>query len=141
MIWALVAIFILLCLALLFLILKLKAGTQNPNLNTKITPSQQEKTITIDDLLGVVLNPNSSKNDIFGTCRIFVEKLSIPPKQDDKALDDVKKYLKFITLVASHKNVDAKLILYLGTNAKKKNPSYEREIEISETDGINNRAK
>ena len=58
-----------------------------------------------------------------------------------KAPSDAKAYLNFITILASHKNADAKLIAFMSNELKKKNPEYVAEIDYYEQLGTSQRKK
>ena len=94
-----------------------------------------QKDICVEDLAAVVADPNSDKNKLFSTFKLFSSKFKLPPKKDGIAPDEAKEYLNFITALASHKNADAKLIAFMSNELKKKNPEYVREIEAYEQKG------
>lgn len=136
----LIIIFIALAVALVIFGLKFRSKRDScVVLENKAVASVPTREFGIKDLINVASDQKSSKNDLFAAAKVFCEQLSIPEKQDDKISDEAKLYLSFILLVASHSNVDAKLITYLSTESKKKNPTYAIEIETYETQGIESR--
>lgn len=144
MIWFLIAIFASLCLVFLILVLKLFSDCKNSNeeiskisqkpinLDTKNKPN-------IDELLVLANDNKTSKNELFTICKFFVENITLAPKNGDNLTDEARKFLSFISLIAKHKNSNAKLITFLTINAKKKNPTFEYDIENYESQGLQSR--
>ncbi len=128
---------IILLVALLMLLLKppkvKKVKTKTQKTDTKTPP------VTIENLLSVVANQNSSKDEITKALLELTRNISFPPKKSQMLNSEQKKYLNFVLLFSSHKNADAKLIAYMNKELKAKNPSYEKEIELYENEGIENR--
>ena len=134
----LAAIFLIIVAALIFLVVKIK----HSNKTTQNVPAtKREKEITLQDLIDMASNPKSDKNDLFAALKIFTASFKIPPKQNGKAPSDAKAYLNFITILASHKNADAKLIALMSNELKKKNPEYVAEIDYYEQLGTSQRKK
>ena len=134
----LAAIFLIIVAALIFLVVKFKhSGKTAQNESAK----QEEKELTLQDLIDIASNPKSDKNDLFVALKIFAASFKIPPKQNGKAPSDAKAYLNFITILASHKNADAKLIAFMSNELKKKNPEYVAEIDYYEQLGTSQRKK
>lgn len=108
----------------------------------KNTPTQQketEKKLTIDTLIDIARDSDTTKNELFQCVKIVLESFPFPSKQKSTVTNEGRKYLNFISLVTSHKNSDAKLIAFMNTEFKKKNPDYAREIELYEESGIRDR--
>ena len=134
----LAAIFLIIVAALIFLVIKFRHGGKT----TQNAPAtKEEKELTLQDLIGIASNPKSDKNDLFAALKIFAASFKIPPKQNGKAASDVKAHLNFITILASHKNADAKLIAFMSNELKKKNPEYVAEIDYYEQLGTSQRKK
>ena len=134
----LAAIFLIIVAALIFLVIKFKHSTKA----VQNEPSkQEEKELTLQDLIDIASNPKSDKNDLFVALKIFAASFKIPPKQNSKAPSDAKAHLNFITVLASHKNADAKLIAFMSNELKKKNPEYVAEIDYYEQLGTSQRKK
>ena len=134
----LAAIFLIIVAALIFLVVKFKhSGKTAQNEPSK----QEEKELTLQDLIDIASNPKSDKNDLFAALKIFAASFKIPPKQNGKASSDAKAYLNFITILTSHKNADAKLIAFMSNELKKKNPEYVAEIDYCEQLGTSKRKK
>ena len=134
----LAAIFLIIVAALIFLVIKFKhSGKAVQNESTK----QEKKELTLQDLIDIASNPKSDKNDLFAALKIFAASFKIPPKQNGKAASDAKAHLNFITILASHKNADAKLIAFMSNELKKKNPEYVAEIDYYEQLGTSQRKK
>jgi len=134
----LAAIFLIIVAALIFLVIKFRHGDKT----TQNAPAtKEEKELTLQDLIGIASNPKSDKNDLFAALKIFAASFKIPPKQNGKAASDVKAHLNFITILASHKNADAKLIAFMSNELKKKNPEYVAEIDYYEQLGTSQRKK
>ncbi|MBR8465762.1 fatty-acid--CoA ligase [Campylobacter sp. faydin G-140] len=125
---------------LLFALIKfISKGDTQPQQKVSKISSAQTKQLNINDLLRMVSDQNLDKNALFGLVRYFTANLTIPLKVENKIPKEANAYFSFILLVCSHKNVDAKLISYLDTETKKKNPTYVIQIEESENQGIKNR--
>ena len=134
----LAAIFLIIVAALIFLVVKFKhSGKTAQNEPSK----QEEKELALQDLIDIASNPKSDKNDLFAALKIFAASFKIPPKQNGKAASDAKAHLNFITVLASHKNADAKLIAFMSNELKKKNPEYVTEIDYYEQLGTSQRKK
>ena len=134
----LAAIFLIIVAALIFLVVKFKHGDKT----TQNTPAtKEEKELTLQDLINIAGNPKSDKNDLFAALKIFAASFKIPSKQNGKAPSDAKAYLNFITILAYHKNADAKLIAFMSNELKKKNPEYVAEIDYYEQLGTSQRKK
>lgn len=134
----LAAIFLVIVAALIFLVIKFRHGDKT----TQNTPAaKEEKELTLQDLIDIASNPKSDKNDLFAALKIFAASFKIPSKQNGKAPSDVKAHLNFITILASHKNADAKLIAFMSNELKKKNPEYVAEIDHYEQLGTSQRKK
>ena len=134
----LAAIFLIIVAALIFLVVKFKHSSKTAQSEPT---KQEEKELTLQDLIDIVSNPKSDKNDLFAALKIFAASFKIPPKQNGKAASDAKAHLNFITILASHKNADAKLIAFMSNELKKKNPEYVAEIDYYEQLGTSKRKK
>ena len=115
----LAVIFLIIVAALIFLVVKFKLGGKTAQ---NVSAKQEE-----DDLLAAL--------------KTFAASFNIPSKQNGKSANDAKAHLNFITLLASHKNADAKLIAFMSNELKKKNPEYIAEIDYHEQLGTSQRKK
>ncbi|AQW82694.1 hypothetical protein [Campylobacter pinnipediorum] len=134
----LIIFFILLCCVLGYFIFKLQDSDshvkeENNNQNTK-------KQNTITDVVELVSDDSLTRKELFLLCEAFL-KHNFPSKNGSGVPDSAKEYLNFILLIASHKNADAKIISFLNTEAKKKNPEYASDIERYESLGLQQRKK
>ena len=134
----LATIFLIIVATLIFLVVKFKHSSKT----VQSEPTkQEEKELTLQDLIDIASNPKSDKNDLFAALKIFADSFKIPPKQNGKAANDAKAHLNFITILASHKKADAKLIAFMSNELKKKNPEYVAEIDYYEQLGTSQRKK
>lgn len=90
----------------------------------------------LDELILVLLNKQSTNDALTSVAIDFVQNFPFPPKKDANVPKSAKSYLRFVLLLAMHKNTDAKLIAYVNKELKKRNPSYANEIDIYEDQGI-----
>lgn len=118
----------------------------NMGKSSDIATSEEEKTtiaikkaLTIEDLIDIVANRNSTKNDLTNAVIKVSKEFPFPNKTKGKVTKEAKVYLNFILLVASHTKADAKLVAFMNSEIKKKNPEYTKEIDIYESEGIRQR--
>ena len=107
---------------------------------TKKSISSKEKKYTIEDMVELAANKNSTKNDLTNAVMKVSKEFIFPAKIKGKIPKGIKVYLNFVLLVASHKKADAKLIAFMNTTLKKVNSSYGTEIDIYESEGLRQRA-
>jgi len=127
---------ILISLVIVFINLKKDAAIQ---ISQKKHDEEIQKKITIEAMVELVAKRNTSKNDITLAILEVAKSCPFPPKTKGISPKNAKMYLNFILLVASHKNVDAKLIAFMDEQLKKTNPEYKTEIDIYESEGIHQR--
>lgn len=133
----LIALLFIVLIVLIVIVMKLK---KDDVVSTHhLIRSDNNGSITIEDLLAIVANRKSSKNDIEAASVKFIRDFPFPQKPQAQAPEDAKIYLNFVLLVASHKNSNAKLIAYINKELKKRNPAYSKEIDIYEDRGIDER--
>jgi Na+-transporting methylmalonyl-CoA/oxaloacetate decarboxylase gamma subunit len=101
---------------------------------------QDKKKITIEDMIEIAANRNSTKNDLTNAIIKVAKELPFPKKIKGKLPKGIKVYLNFVLLIASHKNADAKLIAFCNSELKKTNKEYSTEIDIYENEGLRQRA-
>jgi len=99
------------------------------------------KKYTIEDMVELVSHRNTTKNDLTNAILKVSKEFIFPQKVKGKTPKDIKVYLNFILLVASHKNADAKLIAFMDTTIKNVNKDYSTEIDIYENEGIRQRSR
>lgn len=133
----LIALVLIVLSVLIFLILKL--GGDKESEKQKSLDEVANENSRLDDLLFIVSRRSSSKSELSSAAIEFVRKLPFPKKDSSKVPENAKEYLNFILLLASHKNTDAKLIAFVNKELKKRNPSYIKEIDIYEDQGIRQR--
>jgi len=110
--------------------------TKNKNKN-----SASKKKYTIKEMNEVAARRDSSREDLKKAIDIVKKELIFPKKIKQKLPKDIKIYLNFVLLIASHRNADAKLIAYASRELKKANPEYTTEIDIYENEGVSERSK
>lgn len=101
--------------------------------------SIQSKQFTIEDMIEIAANRNSTKNDLTNAVMKVAKEFVFPAKIKGKNPKGIKVYLNFVLLLASHKNADAKLIAFNNTELKKVNKEYSTEIDIYENEGLRQR--
>ena len=126
----LAVIFLIIVAALIFLVIKFKLGDKTAQ---NMSAKQEEKELTLQDLIGIVSDQKSDKDDLLAALKTFAASFNIPPKQNGKPANDAKAHLNFITLLASHK--------FMSNELKKKNPEYIAEIDYHEQLGTSQRKK
>ena len=132
---ALIALFILIIAVLIAAVLKFKDVPAK-----SIISEKTKRETTLQDLLEIVRNKNSDKNELSEALKIFATSFKIPPKNGDKVSAEARAYLMFITILASHPKADAKFIAFMNNELKKANPAYSSEIDVYEKEGIKKRA-
>ncbi|MDO5046137.1 fatty-acid--CoA ligase [Campylobacter sp.] len=125
---------------LLLIVFKLRQTPVNANLSKRqnLTPDEN---LSLNALIDIAANKNSSKDELFTALKIFADKFQIPPKQNAKTPNEAKAYLSFVLLIASNPNADAKLIAFMSNELKKKNPTYANEIDLYEEQGRSRRRR
>jgi len=102
--------------------------------------TENEKKLTIEDMVEIAANRNSTKNDLTNAIIKVSKEFVFPSKIKGKLPKGIKTYLNFVLLVASHKKSDAKLIAFSSNELKKVNKDYSTEIDIYENEGLRQRA-
>ncbi len=107
------------------------------------TPVKEDKEkITIEEMLKIAKDKNSSKEELTKAVVNVAKKLSFPPKVGKNTIGkEAKKYLDFVFLISAHPNSDAQLIAFMDKELKAKNPSYKMEIDVYEDRGVSGRIK
>jgi type II secretory pathway pseudopilin PulG len=105
------------------------------------TPKEVEEArrVAIEELIELVAKRTTSKNDLTAAILKASKECPFPKKIKGIAPKSAKTYLNFVLLIASHRNADAKLIAFMDEELKKANPEYKTEIDIYESEGINQR--
>ena len=101
---------------------------------------KKEKKYTIEDMVEIVANRNSTKNDLTNAIIKVSKEFIFPRKFKGKTPKGIKVYLNFVLLIASHKKADAKLIAFMNTTLKEANKDYSMEIDLYENEGLRQRA-
>ena len=85
----------------------------------------KEEFVFFDDLMQIVKNPNSTKDDLLESLKLFNEYFHI---------DEVnaQKYLIFLSKALTHPNVDKDIFAYFHKYIKTKNPKFKKELETIE---------
>jgi len=110
------------------------------NVKNRKKKAIKSKKVTIEDMVEIAANRNSSKNDLTNAILKVSKEFVFPSKIKGKMPKDIKVYLNFVLLVASHKKSDAKLIAFANNELKKSNKEYSTEIDIYENEGLRQRA-
>lgn len=133
---ALVFIFLLVMLMSAFMASKeLPKDTEK----RKKEEEEEKRRLDIKDVLDVVKNRDTSRNDLVKIILKVAKDCKFPEKQSSTLTKEAKTYLTFVLLLSSHKNADAKLIAFANEELKKANPKYSKEIDIYENEGIKER--
>ncbi|MDD5786171.1 hypothetical protein [Campylobacter lanienae] len=103
------------------------------------TQTNNDSNITLEDLIIIVSDKKSSKEEIAKAVLYFVKKFPFPPKTNGRVPSNAIAYLKFVSLVAGHKKSDAKLISYMTNELDKSNFDYISEIEQYKNIGLRSR--
>ncbi|MFK5880698.1 MAG: hypothetical protein QM482_00650 [Sulfurospirillum sp.] len=129
-------------IVIIFIVLLLIVKNNNEKVvivKKTIKKIQKKKKVTIKDMTELAARKNASCDDLKKAIDIVKKDLVFPKKIKYKLPKDIKVYLNFVLLVASHKNADAKLIAYMDRELKKSNPGYTTEIDIYENEGLKER--
>lgn len=126
-------------LVLIVVFSSMKKNTKKTIIKKKKFTSKSKK-ITIEDMVEIAANRNSTKNDLTNAVIKVSKEFIFPSKIKGKLPNDVKVYLNFVLLIASHKKSDAKLIAFTSNELKKANKEYATEIDIYENEGLRQRA-
>ena len=103
------------------------------------TQTNNDSDITLEDLIVIVSDKRSSKEEIAKAVLYFIKKFPYPPKTDGRVPSSAITHLKFVSLVAGHKKSDAKLISYMTNELDKLNFNYISEIEQYKNIGLRSR--
>ncbi len=102
--------------------------------------SSSKRKTTIKDMTEIAARKSTSYDDLKKAVDTVKKDFVFPKKIKYKLPKEIKIYLNFVLLVASHKNADAKLIAYMDRELKKANPEYSTEIDIYENEGLKERS-
>lgn len=133
-----VALFIIIILVLVVVVSSMGKKTKK----VKVVKKQgivKGKKYTIENMVELAANRNTTKNDLTSAILKVSKEFIFPSKIKGKTPKDIKVYLNFVLLIASHKKSDAKLIAFMNTTLKKVNPDYSKEIDIYENEGLRQR--
>jgi len=133
------AIIIIIFIALILIV---KSNSKKVVVVKKVAVNKktEKQSFTIKDMTEIAARKNTSYDDLKKAIDIVKKDLLFPKKIKYKLPKDIKIYLNFVLLVASHKNADAKLIAYMDRELKKANPQYSTEIDIYENEGLKERS-
>jgi hypothetical protein len=112
-----IGIIVVLLAIISFLIIKIK---QKPT-----TPQKNDEFIFFDDLMKVVNDKNSTKDDLLNVLVKFNENFYLSD-------ENVTKYLVFLNKALSHKNTHKDIFAYFHKHIKPKNPNFKTELEAIE---------
>lgn len=138
-----ISLIVALLLVIVLVLLVVFSSMKKPEYRTikrGIKSPSKVKKITIEDMLEIAANRNSTKNDLTNAIIKVSKEFVFPAKIKGKLPKGIKIYLNFVLLVASHKNSDAKLIAFANAELKKANKDYSTEIDIYENEGLRQRA-
>lgn len=133
-----VALFIIIILVLVVVVSSMGKKTKK----VKVVKKQgivKGKKYTIENMVELAANRNTTKNDLTSAILKVSKEFIFPSKIKGKTPKDIKVYLNFVLLIASHKKSDAKLIAFMNTTLKKVNQDYSKEIDIYENEGLRQR--
>ena len=116
----------LFCIVLI-IYLKSKQNTTKPH-----TPKTNKK-LTMDDLLKIANNPNSTTSDLLSALMLFNEKFVVA--------QDKEKSLMFFEKVLNHKNRHKKMFDYFHGNILPKNITFKDALDELEKKALNNKVK
>lgn len=140
--YILIAIVMFIVIAIFIAIVVITIKNSKTIIETKIvnvSDERETKAVTIKDMTEIAANRHSTQEDLKKAVDIVIKELPFPKKVKFKLPKDVKIYLNFVLLIASHKNADAKLIAYMDEKLKEANMQYGTEIDIYENEGFKER--
>ncbi len=140
--YLLMVIVVVIVIIIFFILIAILKNNNKVIIKTKnITKSiQKNKKVTIKDMSEIAARRTSSSEDLKKAINLVAKDLPFPKKIKYKLPKDIKIYLNFVLLIASHKNADAKLIAYMDKELKKTNDEYRTEIDIYENEGLRERS-
>lgn len=135
-----VAICVLIALYELFSLVAKSQKTKKQTVTHKEEEHKKsDNVITIERLLEIAQDSYSSKKLLSNVVLKVITSYPFPQRKSGTLSDEQNLYLSFVRAIASNKNADAKLIAYMSTELKKRNPAYSDEIEYNEKAGISDR--
>ena len=137
---AIIVVIIFVATALLLILKNSNNTTIIINKKQNKKPTTYKKNFNIKDMTEIAANRNSSEEELKKAVNYVKKNLPFPKKTNYKLPKDIKIYLNFVLLIASHKNADATLIAYMDRELKKANPHYNTEIDIYENEGLKERS-
>ena len=137
---AIVILIIIIIFTVLMLIVKNNNKTIIVTKEQNKKPTTYKKNFNIKDMSEIAAKRKSSKEELKKAIDYVKKNLPFPKKINHKLPKDIKIYLNFVLLIASHKNADATLIAYMDRELKKANPHYNTEIDIYENEGLKERS-
>ena len=129
---AMATVAVVLGVIVVVVIKSLSRGSSAPKQTTQ--QKEDEPKITLEDLLIIVSDKDSTKEEIAKASLYFIQKF--PTKNRGRVPSDAIPYLKFVSLVSGHKKSDAKLISYLTNELDKQHAEYIAEIEQYKNMGL-----
>ena len=135
---------VIIIIAIIFIVMILIVKNSNKTIiiskeqNKK--PTINKKNFTIKDMSEIAAKRKSSREELKKAVDYVAKNLPFPKKTNHKLPKDIKIYLNFVLLIASHKNADAALIAYMDRELKKVNQQYNIEIDIYENEGLKERS-
>ena len=113
-----------LILAIIAIILILKATSKQPTTSNNSTTSEK-KGFDFDELMKVVQNPNTTTNELLEVLKLFNQYFRLDE-------ENANSYLIFLSKCLKHKNVNAKVFSFFHNEIKSNNPKYKTELETIE---------
>lgn len=138
-IFAIVAVIVIVLISLFIVVINMQRTVVVHSHNEKEQTIIEGKLISIEELVELVAKRKTSRNDLTAAILRASKECPFPQKTKGIAPKSAKVYLNFVLLLASHHNADAKLIAFMDEILKKANPDYKTEIDIYESEGINQR--
>jgi len=118
-----VFIFSLCMLIILYIARKFKTSQK------KNIPTNEKKEYTLDELLKIAQNPQTSLSELLSVLLVYNEKFTVK--------DDVEKSLLFFETVLNHKNRDKKLFDFFHGTVLPKNIMFKDELDALEKKALN----
>lgn len=138
-IFAIVAVIVIVLITLFIVVINMQKTVVVHSRSSKDKTIQDGKSVTIEELVEMVAKRKTSRNDLTAIILKAAKECPFPKKTKGIAPKSAKVYLNLVLLIASHSNADAKLIVFMDETLKKANPEYKTEIDIYESEGINQR--
>jgi hypothetical protein len=130
-------------LLLLILVIIYIRGSKKPKVRSTIKKNAPTTVVappTFKMLQAIISNQKSSSAELEDALKNVIKYYGIIPKKEGIHPNKIfKKYAKLIITVCRHKNTNSKIVLLFDRELRKKNPTYEQNIEEMLQRGLNSR--